>query len=177
MAVSILDSGHLFRLHRRLGGKSSYLFYESLPVSKKDMLNANYITCIVLTLFGGFIIALYNFQSSNIDFGDLRYSTAIAFIFVNFLSIPIAFSRNTEKKREGISYAPYILIMMLVIPFAITIVFTLINAFVFHHHISYNIFGIYYNYGLLSLSIVWMILNYLIQLKRIIQRENKGGPI
>ena len=65
--------------------------------------------------------------------------------------------------------------MMLVIPFAITIVFTLINAFVFHHHISYNIFGIYYNYGLLSLSIVWMILNYLIQLKRIIQRENKGG--
>ena len=85
------------------------------------MLNANYITCIVLTLFGGFIIALYNFQSSNIDFGDLRYSTAIAFIF-EFLSIPIAFSRNTEKKREGISYAPYILIMMLVIPFAITIV-------------------------------------------------------
>ncbi|WP_248498964.1 phenol-soluble modulin export ABC transporter permease subunit PmtB [Staphylococcus haemolyticus] len=177
MAVSILDSGHLFRLHRRLGGKSSYLFYESLPVSKKDMLNANYITCIVLTLFGGVIIALYNFQSSNIDFGDLRYSTAIAFIFVNFLSIPIAFSRNTEKKRERISYAPYILIMMLVFPFAITMVFTLINAFVFHHHISYNIFGIYYNYGLLSLSIVWMIINYLIQLRRIIHRENKGGPI
>ena len=90
------------------------------------------------------------------------------FYICKFLSIPIAFSRNTEKKREGISYAPYILIMMLVIPFAITIVFTLINAFVFHHHISYNIFGIYYNYGLLSLSIVWMILNYLIQLKRII---------
>ena len=38
MAVSILDSGHLFRLHRRLGGKSSYLFYESLPVSKKTCL-------------------------------------------------------------------------------------------------------------------------------------------
>ena len=83
---------------------------------------------------------MYNFQSSNIDFGDLRYSTAIAFYICKFLSIPIAFSRNTEKKREGISYAPYILIMMLVIPFAITIVFTLINAFVFHHHISYNIF-------------------------------------
>ena len=66
--------------------------------------------------------------------------------------------------------------MMLVIPFAITIVFTLINAFVFII-IFLNIFGIYYNYGLLSLSIVWMILNYLIQLKRIIQRENKGGPI
>ena len=66
--------------------------------------------------------------------------------------------------------------MMLVIPFAITIVFTLINAFVFHHHISYNIFA-YITIMVYCLSIVWMILNYLIQLKRIIQRENKGGPI
>lgn len=175
MVVSILDSGHLFRLHRRLGGKSSYLFYESLPVSKKDILNANYITCIVLTLFGGCIIALYNFQSSNIDFGDLRYSTAIAFIFVNFFSIPIAFSRNTERKREGITYAPYIMIMMLAIPFAITTVFAVINVLVFQHYYTYNVLGVYYNYGLLILSIIWMIINYLIQLKRINQRENKGG--
>ena len=65
--------------------------------------------------------------------------------------------------------------MMLVIPFAITIVFTLINAFVFI--IIFLIISLAYItiIVLLSLSIVWMILNYLIQLKRIIDVKIKEG--
>ena len=83
MAVSILDSGHLFRLHRRLGGKVHICFTKVYLSLKKTCLMR--ITLLYrINTFGGFIIALYNFQSSNIDFGDLRYSTAIAFIFVNF---------------------------------------------------------------------------------------------
>lgn len=50
MIISILDAGHLFRFHRRLGGNRANLFFGSLPVSKKDMLNANYLTCIFFTL-------------------------------------------------------------------------------------------------------------------------------
>ncbi|UDI77899.1 ABC-2 transporter permease [Staphylococcus taiwanensis] len=175
MLISILDSGHLFRVHRRLGGKTSYLFYESLPVSKKDMLNANYITCIVLTLLGTAIIALYNFQSTNIEVNNLRYSTAITFLTVNFFSIPIAFSKNTEQKRNGVSYAAYIILMMLVIPFAIALIFTCINNFIFKNNLASDTFGVYFDNGLLVLSIIWMISNYVIQLRHINSRIKKGG--
>ncbi len=57
LIIWILDAGHLFRLNRRLGGNDSYYFYMSLPVSKKQLLNANYITCIVLTLIGTLVIS------------------------------------------------------------------------------------------------------------------------
>ena len=79
MIISILDSGQLFRVHRRLGGKEAYLFYESLPITKKELLNANYLTCIILTILGTLIIGLYNFQSTNIQVNELRYSTALSF--------------------------------------------------------------------------------------------------
>ncbi|MCI2948585.1 ABC-2 transporter permease [Staphylococcus caledonicus] len=167
MLISILDSGHLFRINRRLGGKTSYLFYESLPVSKKDMLNANYISCIVLTLIGAIIIGLYNFQAANVEVNSLRYSTMISFIAVHFLSIPIAFNKNTEKKREYISYTAYIILMMLVIPFAVMIIFSAINSLVFKNEFNSNLFMVYLNYGVLILSAGWMAINYLIQLKRI----------
>ena len=94
MIISILDSGQLFRVHRRLGGKEAYLFYESLPITKKELLNANYLTCIILTILGTLIIGLYNFQSTNIQVNELRYSTALSFLSVNLFSIPIAFSKK-----------------------------------------------------------------------------------
>lgn len=100
MIISILDSGQLFRVHRRLGGKESYLFYESLPITKKELLNANYLTCIILTILGTLIIGLYNFQSTNIQVNELRYSTALSFLSVNLFSIPIAFSKSTEEKEN-----------------------------------------------------------------------------
>ena len=177
MLISILDSGHLFRINRRLGGKTSYLFYESLPVSKKDMLNANYISCIVLTFIGAIIIGLYNFQATNVEVNSLRYSTMISFIAVNFLSIPIAFNKNTEKKREYISYTAYIILMMLVIPFAVMIIFSAINSLVFKNEFSNYLFMGYLNYGVLFLSTGWMAINYFIQLKRIKKHtyKNEGG--
>ncbi|MCJ1655981.1 ABC-2 transporter permease [Staphylococcus sp. NRL 16/872] len=175
MLLSILDSGHLFRIHRRLGGKSSHIFYESLPVSKKDMLNANYITCIVLTLFGALIIGLYNFQATNIEINDLRYSTAISFVYVNFFSIPIAFQKNTVRKSEHISYAVYIISMMLVIPFTIALVFTATNTMFLNNALNTQLYAKYINYGLLLLSVLCMILNYIIQFRHINQRIKKEG--
>jgi hypothetical protein len=38
------------------------------------LLNANYLTCIILTILGTLIIGLYNFQSTNIQVNELRYS-------------------------------------------------------------------------------------------------------
>ncbi|ORN66603.1 phenol-soluble modulin export ABC transporter permease subunit PmtB, partial [Staphylococcus aureus] len=67
LIIWILDAGHLFRLNRRLGGNDSYYFYMSLPVSKKQLLNANYITCIVLTLIGTLVISLYAYEADVIE--------------------------------------------------------------------------------------------------------------
>ena len=50
MIISIFDAGHMFRVHKRLGGQQAYIYFASLPVSKKDMLRANYLTCLLLTL-------------------------------------------------------------------------------------------------------------------------------
>lgn len=64
--ICLIDIGHLFRVNRRLGGSSSYYFFYSLPVSKRDLLNANYMTCILLTFIGALIISLYGYNTSTI---------------------------------------------------------------------------------------------------------------
>lgn len=170
MIISILDSGQLFRVHRRLGGKESYLFYESLPITKKELLNANYLTCIILTILGTLIIGLYNFQSTNIQVNELRYSTALSFLSVNLFSIPIAFSKSTERKREYISYTVYIILMVLVIPMAIAFIFLAINVFIFHNALDPNVFNKYLSIGLVIISVIWLVINYFIQIARINRR-------
>ena len=167
MIISILDSGQLFRVHRRLGGKEAYLFYESLPITKKELLNANYLTCIILTILGTLIIGLYNFQSTNIE---LRYSTALSFLSVNLFSIPIAFSKSTERKREYISYTVYIILMVLAIPMAIAFIFLTINLFIFHNALDPNVFNKYLSIGLVIISVIWLVINYFIQIARINRR-------
>lgn len=170
MIISILDSGQLFRVNRRLGGKEAYLFYESLPITKKELLNANYLTCIILTILGTLIIGLYNFQSTNIQVNELRYSTALSFLSVNLFSIPIAFSKSTERKREYISYTVYIILMMLAIPMTIAFIFLAINLFIFHDALDPNVFDQYLNIGLVIMSVIWLVTNYFIQLARINRR-------
>lgn len=170
MIISILDSGQLFRVHRRLGGKEAYLFYESLPITKKELLNANYLTCIILTILGTLIIGLYNFQSTNIQVNELRYSTALSFLSVNLFSIPIAFSKSTERKGEYISYTVYIILMVLAIPMAIAFIFLTINLFIFHNALDPNVFNKYLSIGLVIISVIWLVINYFIQIARINRR-------
>ena len=35
MIISIFDAGHMFRVHKRLGGQQAYIYFASLPVSKR----------------------------------------------------------------------------------------------------------------------------------------------
>ena len=44
--LSSKDSAHIFRVHHKLG-EQAYWFFGSLPLSKKQMLNANYITMLI----------------------------------------------------------------------------------------------------------------------------------
>ena len=134
------------------------------------MLNANYLTCIILTILGTLIIGLYNFQSTNIQVNELRYSTALSFLSVNLFSIPIAFSKSTERKKRiyflhclyyfnGTCYTDGNCIYLLTI-----------NLFIFHNALDPNVFNKYLSIGLVIISVIWLVINYFIQIARINRR-------
>ena len=156
MIISIFDAGHMFRVHKRLGGQQAYIYFASLPVSKKDMLRANYLTCLLLTLFGALVIGLYDSQT-----------TAYSFLIINFLSIPIAFPKYTEYKRKGVSYVGYLIFMLIVIPVMYSFFFTVLNHAMFNNQLSKNEVAYFLNNGLLVIAILIFIINYFIQLKYI----------
>ena len=100
----------------------------------------------------------------------MRYSTALSFLSVNLFSIPIAFSKSTERKREYISYTVYIILMVLAIPMAIAFIFLTINLFIFHNALDPNVFNKYLSIGLVIISVIWLVINYFIQIARINRR-------
>ena len=128
--ICLIDIGHLFRVNRRLGGSSSYYFFYSLPVSKRDLLNANYMTCILLTFIGALIISLYGY--------------------------------NTD-----IPYIAYIVGIMVVLPFTLSVIFILINYLTHNDSHIPMIYSYFLNYGLLVVSSIFLVINYLIQIKKI----------
>ena len=101
LIIWILDAGHLFRLNRRLGGNDSYYFYMSLPVSKKQLLNANYITCIVLTLVGTLVISLYAYEADVIEPNSISQSqSALWYIRVYYYHFSSIFIFNCNSVGE-----------------------------------------------------------------------------
>ena len=151
--VSVLDSGHVFRLNSKLGHSNAYDFFGSLPVSKKDMLNANYVTLILFTLIGAGILSLFT----------LPYS----YIAINFFAIPIAFKKYSEQKSENISYLMYLLVMLLIIPI-VAVLITLAVLLIFKIKLTaLDYFEPVFNYGFLGLSIIFLIANYFIQYKKV----------
>ena len=165
--ICLIDIGHLFRVNRRLGGSSSYYFFYSLPVSKKDLLNANYMTCILLTFIGALIISLYGYNTSTIKTDSIYFSTTFSFIVGNFFSIPIAFSKSTERKDRDIPYLAYIVGIMVVLPFTLSVIFILINYLTHNDSRIPMIYSYFLNYGLLVISSIFLVINYLIQIKKI----------
>lgn len=166
MIISILDAGHLFRFHRRLGGNRANLFLEVYHI-EKDMLNANYLTCIFFTLFGAIVITLYGYESDSIRANAIYFSTTYAYIVANFLSIPIAFRKSTEYKTEGVSYIAYIILIMFVLPFLLSVTLILINYIFLNHSQIPQFYSYFLNYGFVLLSIIVLIINYVLQLNKI----------
>ncbi|WP_213470994.1 phenol-soluble modulin export ABC transporter permease subunit PmtB [Staphylococcus caprae] len=164
--ICLVDAGHLFRINRRLGGSQSYLFFGSLPVSKKDLLNANYISCIVLTLIGALIISLYGYETNTIKTDSISFSTTYSFIIANFFSIPIAFRKSTEQKNKDVPYIGYVFGIMIVLPIILSAIFILINYITRNDSHIPTIYSYFLNYGLLMISIICLIINYVIQIKK-----------
>ncbi|WP_409328150.1 phenol-soluble modulin export ABC transporter permease subunit PmtB [Staphylococcus pseudoxylosus] len=167
--ISIVDSGHAFRFNSKLGHKMSYDFFASLPVSKKALLNANYVTVLMFTLVGAAILSLYNIPDSNVSADQLNLNVMVpySYITINFFAIPIAFKRYTEQKSEYISYLIYLLTMFIIIPiFVILVAVGLIAVFNFNLR-QLDYLEPMFNYGFLVMSILFFITNYFIQYKKI----------
>lgn len=165
--ICLVDAGHLFRINRRLGGSQSYLFFGSLPVSRKDLLNANYISCIVLTIIGAIIISLYGYETSSIKTDSITFSTTYSFIIANFFSIPIAFNKSTEQKHKDVPYLAYVFGIIIILPFVLSALFILINVLVHKDSHIPVVYSYFLNYGLLIISIICLVVNYLIQIRKI----------
>ena len=116
--VSVLDSGHVFRLNSKLGHSNAYDFFGSLPVSKKDMLNANYVTLILFTLIWAGILSLSHIPNSNFAASGISIDVTLpySYIAINFFAIPIAFKKYSEQKSENISYLMYLLCLLYTSP-------------------------------------------------------------
>ncbi|HLR18658.1 MAG TPA: ABC-2 transporter permease [Staphylococcus sp.] len=168
--VSVIDSGHAFRLNSKLGHRMSYDFFGSLPVSKKALLNANYLTVLIFTLVGAAILSLYNMPNSNISTNNVNvnFTLPFSYIAINFFAIPIAFKKFTEQKSDYISYLVYLLTMVLLIPIIVALIVIGITAL-----FNYNLGILKYvkdafNYGFLAVSIIFFVANYFIQYKKLI---------
>lgn len=167
--VSVLDSRHVFRLNSKLGHSNAYDFFGSLPVSKKDMLNANYVTLILFTLIGAGILSLFHIPNSNFAASGISIDVTLpySYIAINFFAIPIAFKKYSEQKSENISYLMYLLVMLLIIPI-VAVLITLAVLLIFKIKLTaLDYFEPVFNYGFLGLSIIFLIANYFIQYKKV----------
>ena len=165
--LSIKGSAHIFRVHHKLG-EQAYWFFGSLPLSKKQMLNANYITMLIFTLGGAIVLGLYSIPLSVMNGMNWTYAIPLVYVAVNFFTIPCVFRRYTEVKQERITYLFHILAMCLLLPLAITMIYLGIRVFILGHLDNYiNVFNPWFNSGYLLVSAVMLIINYFIQLKKV----------
>lgn len=145
------------------------IFFGSLPVSKKDMLNANYVTLILFTLIGAGILSLFHIPNSNFAASGISIDVTLpySYIAINFFAIPIAFKKYSEQKSENISYLMYLLVMLLIIPI-VAVLITLAVLLIFKIKLTaLDYFEPVFNYGFLGLSIIFLIANYFIQYKKV----------
>ena len=53
---------------------------------------------------------------------------------------------------------------------AIAFIFLTINLFIFHNALDPNVFNKYLSIGLVIISVIWLVINYFIQIARINRR-------
>lgn len=174
IAITIKDSAHLFRFHSKLG-KDSYYYQASLPVSKFSLLNANLVTMLIFTALRCLVLLVYQPATSlpDADLGTINWITT--YIALNFLAMPIAFKRYTEVKSDNVNYIFYLILMYIIIPIILIIISLVITAiFIITHVLSSSVAGEYLDeisilidIGCLTISTIWLLINYYIQSKKV----------
>ena len=123
--------GHMFRVHKRLGGQQAYIYILPVCPYLKGHASCKLSYVLIVNTFGALVIGLYDSQTiDNELMNRLHISTAYSFLIVNFLSIPIAFPKYTEYKRKGVSYVGYLIFMLIVIPVMYSFFYSFKSCFV-----------------------------------------------
>ncbi|PNZ83402.1 membrane protein [Staphylococcus microti] len=144
--IGIIDAAHAYRIFKHFGHDEAYLFHHSLPVSKQQLLNAHYITVILLTVFSAIVIFSYNHQDF-ISFNNIKLDFIWIFLASNLFIFMIYFPTSTEQSRNRRdAMIVYIIGMMFAIPFFIAMCAVLIGLFVFHNpnQFAHYHFDVYY---------------------------------
>ena len=118
-------------------------------------------------MIGALIISLYGYETNTIKTDSISFSTTYSFIIANFFSIPIAFRKSTEQKNKDVPYIGYVFGIMIVLPIILSAIFILINYITRNDSHIPTIYSYFLNYGLLMISIICLIINYVIQIKNL----------
>lgn len=171
MFITLFDCGNAFRLQFKLGGNKSYYFNHSLPFSAKEQLNAHYLTTIIMSIAGTFVLLAYYNVPSNTQINGMELATPLSFIAVNFIGHVVAFPKYSEVRKDYIPYWVFIIFMNFIIP-VVLVVLLFIIAFIYYGlgNVSDNMIDHYANIiGVIFfvLSVMLFGFTYLKQLKKI----------
>ncbi|WP_114602999.1 ABC-2 transporter permease [Staphylococcus sp. EZ-P03] len=114
--ITIIESGQPFLLHAQLGKNESYYFHHSLPFNAMQQLNAHYLTTLIMTLFAGAILSLYERVPTGVVLGDSHITTPMYFIGVNLFGHALAFPKCSEVKKDYVPFILYVIGMNIILP-------------------------------------------------------------
>lgn len=164
--IAVVNAAHAYHLYNRFGHNEAYLFHHSLPVSKRQLLNAHYMTVIGLTLFSALLIVLYDANKHYIEVNKIQFEFVWGFIATNLFAFLMYFPTSSEKSRKRRdSVIIYIIGLLIVFPLFIGIVAMAIGMVWFDNpdQFAHVPFDLYY----LGVSVFSAISTYIYQMKRI----------
>ncbi|QLK86441.1 ABC-2 transporter permease [Staphylococcus sp. 17KM0847] len=163
--IAVIDSAHAFRLFRRFGHEESHIFYQSLPVSKHQLIHAHYITIIMMTLMGALVLWAFDIKTSFVSVNNISFDILWVFLASNALSIVFSFPRFSEQRREKTAnIIVFIIFVQLLIPLVIGLSGVSLGIIFYDnsdYFMTYNL-ALYY----FVVSIIAAIGTYLYQIRR-----------
>ncbi|MCS4486938.1 phenol-soluble modulin export ABC transporter permease subunit PmtB [Staphylococcus americanisciuri] len=164
--IAIINTAHAYHLYSRFGHNEAYLFHHSLPVSKRQLLNAHYMTVIGLTLLSALLIILYDANKNYIEVNKIQFEFVWCFLATNLFAFIIYFPISSEKSRKRRdSVIIYIIGLLIVLPLFIGIVAMAIGMVWYDNpnQFAHVPFDLYY----FGVSVVSAVGTYISQMLRI----------
>ncbi|WP_238094229.1 phenol-soluble modulin export ABC transporter permease subunit PmtB [Staphylococcus massiliensis] len=163
--IALLHSGQSFVTLSNLGKRGALTFYQSLPVSRRDLINANFLTTIILTLYAAVVLMLYNNYNVNLSFvtvNQVKVDGPMMFIFSNMVTLIFVFNKFGEEKTLSIPYILFIIIVNFILPLVALIVLFICERMLNWHfiHIPTVLWSAF------ILSIIAMVITYVVQIVR-----------
>ena len=165
--IIVMDTGHAFRIQRKLGGDYVHYFVDSLPVSKLQQLNAHYATIIILTLAGVIAITTADYAHVSVNLGALGMEAPVLYAVTNLMTVALVFTTTTEKRMRRINQVTMFFTFFIIVPMGIFV------ATVLGYKFMTGYYGIISNYDVIvstsyvSMSVIAFIARYFYEYRKI----------